>query len=283
MSPESNDAIHIYLRDIAGAELLTPEEEVELAKRIKAGDEKAKQRMIQSNLRLVVKIAGDYVRYGLSLPDLISEGNIGLMKAVERFDPEKRGKLSTYAAWWIKQSVKRALINQGKTIRLPAHIVEKVSKMRKVQHQLTEKLGREPSTAMLAEALDVPESTVIHWQTVSLSPSSLDAPLGDGADAAVVDLVEDGTSHTPFDDLSDHQLREEIEELLHRLNPREQEILKHRYGLKGVDAETLEQIGERLNISRERVRQVQNAAIMKLRDMMEEQDHPDNIKEQHKT
>lgn len=266
--------IRIYLREIGQTALLTREQEVQLAKRIRRGDETARQQMIRANLRLVVKIAHDYARLGLPLLDLISEGNIGLMKAVERFDPRKGGKLSTYAAWWIKQAIKRALANQSKTIRLPAHLVDKISRMRRTQHQLMQKTGREPTDEELAKKLGVPARTIAQWQVLSLRPTSLDAPIGEEDGGEFGDLVGDEKAAMPYDAIKDRQLRDEVSRLLDRLGRREREILKYRYGLRGVKAETLEIVGRRFHITRERVRQIQNAAVLKLRDMLEEQDRP---------
>ncbi len=271
---DHDNTIKIYLREIGQVDLLTPAEEVELAKRIKKGDEEAKNLMIRANLRLVVKIAQDYARYGLPLLDLISEGNIGLIKAVERFDPKKGGKLSTYGAWWIKQSIKRALANQSKTIRLPAQLVDKIARMRKEQHKLLETLGRDPTNEELAAALDVKPSVISHWKTVALRPTSLDAPIGDDDSADFSEIIGDERVRSPYDDINDRQLRQEAEELMDRLDPREREILKYRYGLKGAKVETLETVGKRFDITRERVRQIQNSALVKLRSMMEEQGEP---------
>ncbi len=266
--------MRIYLREIGQVELLTPAQEVQLAKRIKKGDEEARQLMIRANLRLVVKIAHDYARYGLPLLDLISEGNIGLMKAVTRFDPKKGGKLSTYAAWWIKQSIRRALANQSKTIRLPAHLLDKISRARKTQNLLTRELGREATTEEVAERLDLDPSIVSQWKTMSLTPTSLDAPIGDDNDGAFNEIIGDPNARTPFDQINDRQLRQEIEMLMDQLEPRERQILKYRFGLKGVKEETLEDVGKRFKITRERVRQIQNSAVEKLRDMLEKQDQP---------
>lgn len=266
---EQDKTIRIYLREIGETDLLTPADEVRLAAKIKRGDEEAKQLMIRANLRLVVKIAQDYARYGLPLLDLISEGNIGLMKAVERFDPKKGGKLSTYAAWWIKQAIKRALANQSKTIRLPAHLVDKIARMRRAQHQLADLLGREPTDEELAAELKVKESVIAHWKTVAMRPASLDAPIGDDDSAEFSEIVGDARVRNPLDDMNDRQLKEEAEELLAKLDPREQAILKYRYGLQGTRVETLERVGERFKITRERVRQIQNVALSKMRAMME--------------
>lgn len=271
MSSESETkTVKIYLREIGQTELLTPDQEVKLAARIKRGDEKARQLMIRANLRLVVKIAHDYARYGLPLLDLISEGNIGLMKAVERFDPKKGGKLSTYAAWWIKQGIKRALANQSKTIRLPAHLVDKIAKLRRVEHRLNEELGREPTNDELAAELGVSPSVIGHWQTVSLKPASLDAPIGENDGGEMGDIIGDDKARTAYEMINDAQLKSEMEALLDRLDHREREILMMRYGLRDRQVETLEDIGVKFKITRERVRQIQNAAITKLRRMMEE-------------
>ena len=265
----------IYLREIGQTPLLTRAEEVTLARRIKRGDAAARQKMILANLRLVVKIAHDYARYGLPLLDLISEGNIGLMKAVERFDPRKGGKLSTYAAWWIKQAIKRALANQSKTIRLPAHLVDKVARMRKVEHQLTEKLGREPTVDEIALELDVPPLTVQQWQVVALRPTSLDSPIGEDGDASYGEIIGDENAQTAFDLLNDVQMRAEVERLMKRLDFREREILRYRFGLQDTPEETLDDVGKRFHITRERVRQIQNVAVAKLHDLLEQDLPPD--------
>lgn len=269
-----DQGIRIYLREIGQVELLTRKQEVDLAKRIKKGDEAARQHMIRANLRLVVKIAHDYARFGLPLLDLISEGNIGLMKAVERFDPKKGGKLSTYAAWWIKQAIKRALANQSKTIRLPAHRVDKISKMRRVQRELAQETGRDPTHEEVAAKLGIPPETVEQWMTLTLKPASLDAPVGAGGERQLGDLIGGNGSRTPYDQINDRQLREEVEVLMDRLTKREREILKYRYGLRGAKVEALEVVGKRFDITRERVRQIQNAAVVKLRAMIEEADEP---------
>jgi RNA polymerase primary sigma factor len=269
-----DQGIKIYLREIGQTELLTREEEVHLAKRIKKGDEEARSLMIRANLRLVVKIAHDYAHYGLPLLDLISEGNIGLMKAVERFDPKKGGKLSTYAAWWIKQAIKRALANQSKTIRLPSHMVDKISRMRKAQRSLMQQTGREPTDEEVAHKLDVKAATVSQWMTLSLRPSSLDAPIGDDGSGELGDIIGDDKGQLPYDKINDEQLRQEVEDLLDKLSRRERDILKYRYGLRGAKVETLEVVGKRFNITRERVRQIQNSAVLKLRNMLDEDDQP---------
>jgi RNA polymerase primary sigma factor len=271
---ESENGIKIYLREIGQIKLLTPQDEIDLAAKIKKGDKKARAHMIKANLRLVVKIAHDYSNLGLPLLDLISEGNIGLMKAVERFDPKKGGKLSTYAAWWIKQSIKRALANQAKTIRLPVHLVDKISKMKRASHALSEKLGRDPTDQELADKLDMPVAKVAQLRTISVRPASLDAPIGDDDATEFSEIVGDENAMTPFEMLRDKTLRNEITEVLTELDPREAEILTLRFGLDGNKPKTLEEVGRKFKVTRERVRQIQNIALTKLRRIMDKQDRP---------
>jgi RNA polymerase primary sigma factor len=262
-SPDTN--IGIYLREISTVPLLTPEEEIKLAAQIKRGNKKAREKMIRANLRLVVKIANDFSSYGLPLLDLISEGNIGLMKAVERFDPKKGGKLSTYASWWIKQSIKRALANQGKTIRLPVHLVDKISKIRRVSQQMTEELGHEPTDLEIAEEIGLTESKVAHLRSVSARPASLDAKLGPDEDTSFGDLVGDERAEDPFEALRDRDLREEVVALLEQLDGRERQIISFRFGLDGGRERTLEEVGKKFGVTRERIRQLQNIALQKMR------------------
>ncbi|TVR46976.1 MAG: sigma-70 family RNA polymerase sigma factor [Puniceicoccaceae bacterium] len=262
-------SLKLYLQAIGRIPLLTIEEEIQLAKRIHRGDKAARDHMIQANLRLVVKIAHDYKDFGLPLLDLISEGNIGLIKAVERFDPDKGGKLSTYAAWWIKQSIKRALANQSKTIRLPVHLVDKISRMRKVALLLTEELGREPSDDELAEELQMPVNKIAHLKSVSVRPTSLNAPLGvDGDGAEFGEIVGDENAPTPFENLHDKSLQNDLKSMIGELEPREAEIIRLRFGLGGETALTLEEVGQRFGITRERVRQLQNMALSRMRRQM---------------
>ena len=262
-SPDTN--IGLYLREISQVPLLTPQEEVKLAGQIKRGNRKAREKMIKANLRLVVKIAHDFSNYGLPLLDLVSEGNIGLMKAVERFDPKKGGKLSTYASWWIKQSIKRALANQSKTIRLPVHLVDKIGKIRRVAAQMTEELGREPSNEELAEELGLAASKVAHLKNVAVRPASLDAKLSADDDTAFGDLVSDDRAEDPFAVLRDKDLRDEIGDLLDVLDPRERKIIAYRFGLGGGRERTLEEVGRKFGVTRERIRQLQNIALLKMR------------------
>lgn len=262
-APDNN--IGLYLREISQVPLLTPKDEVKLAGQIKRGNKKAREKMITANLRLVVKIAHDFGNYGLPLLDLISEGNIGLMKAVERFDPKKGGKLSTYASWWIKQSIKRALANQSKTIRLPVHLVDKIGKIRRVAAQLTEELGHEPSTEELAEELGLPIAKVAHLKSVAIRPASLDAKISADDDTAFGDLVGDERAEDPFEALRDKDLRGEVGDLLEILDPRERKIIAFRFGLSGGRERTLEEVGHKFGVTRERIRQLQNIALIKMR------------------
>lgn len=275
MAIEDTDAgFQQYLRDIAQFPLLTREEEVVLAKKISKGDQKARAHMVRSNLRLVVKIARDYSNYGLPLLDLISEGNIGLMKAVERFDPAKGGKLSTYAAWWIKQSIKRALANQGKTIRLPVHLVDKISKIRRVSTQMTEELGREPTDDELAEEIGLAVAKVTALKAAAVRPTSLDAPIGEDDSTEFGEIVGDMEAQDPFELLRDKDLRDEVGDLLELLDDRERRIINSRFGLDGSKPKTLEEVGEKFGVTRERIRQLQNIALGKLRKGLNKKEKP---------
>jgi RNA polymerase primary sigma factor len=262
-------AIKLYLREIGQVKLLTPQEEIELAARIKKGDKKAREQMIKANLRLVVKIARDYEGIGLPLLDLISEGNIGLMKAVERFDPRKGGKLSTYGSWWIKQAIKRALANQSKTIRLPVHLVDKISKMRRVGMKLQEELGREPTDEELADELGMTATRVRQMRMAAIRPASLDAPIGDDESNNFADVVEDENATTPYENLEDKTVTGMLQDMVKHLDEREATILRYRFGLDGGTEKTLEEVGEKFGVTRERVRQIQNLALKKLRKMIE--------------
>ncbi|MFZ0827473.1 MAG: sigma-70 family RNA polymerase sigma factor [Verrucomicrobiia bacterium] len=269
MRYDGDTAIKLYLREIGLVKLLTPQEEIQLAARIKKGDKKAREQMIKANLRLVVKIARDYEGIGLPLLDLISEGNIGLMKAVERFDPKKGGKLSTYGSWWIKQSIKRALANQSKTIRLPVHLVDKISKMRRIGMRLQEELGREPTDEELADELDMTATRVRQMRMASIRPASLDAPIGDDDSNNFSDVVEDENATSPYENLKDKTITDMLQDMVKHLDPREATILRFRFGLDGGTEKTLEEVGEKFGVTRERVRQIQNLALRKLRKMIE--------------
>jgi RNA polymerase primary sigma factor len=274
---DTESGIKIYLREIGQIALLTPAEEITLAARIKKGDKEARAIMIRANLRLVVKIAHDYNNLGLPLLDLISEGNIGLMKAVERFDPAKGGKLSTYAAWWIKQSIKRALANQSKTIRLPVHLVDKISKMRRVALQMSEELGREPTDEELAEEVGMASAKVSQLKTVSIRPASLDAPISDDDTTEFGEIVGDEEALTPFEQLRDRNLRDEVAELISVLDEREKKIIFSRFGLDGGKPKTLEEVGRKFGVTRERIRQLQNIALMKLRRALQKKEKPSDF------
>lgn len=270
LSTEERSPIRYYLDQIGKTPLLTLEQETALARRVLKGDEEARQQMIQANLRLVVRIAKDYDNFGLSLMDLISEGNFGLIKAVERFDPDKGGKLSTYASWWIKQAIKRALATSGKTIRLPVHMVDRIAQMRRVTNQLAAELGREPHNEEIAMAMEIPLAKVVHMKSVANRAASLDQPVGEEGDATLGDLVKDESERTPFETLRGKSDNDEIATMLAALEPREAEILTHRFGLNGESPLTLEEVGERFKLTRERVRQLQQSALMQLRRIMTE-------------
>lgn len=278
-TPERS-SLKLYLQEIGRTPLLKPEQEVELAGRIQKGDKEARDLMISSNLRLVVKIAHDYKDFGLPLLDLISEGNIGLIKAVERFDPQKGGKLSTYAAWWIKQSIKRALANQSKTIRLPVHLVDKISKMRKMATALTEELGREPTDEEIAEEMHMPVNKVAHLKTVSVRPTSLNAPVGDDSDSTEFgEMVGDESAATPFEQLSEKSIQSDVNDMISDLDEREARIIRLRFGLEGETPLTLEEVGEIFGITRERVRQLQNMALSKMRKIMYNKERQRTVEE----
>lgn len=267
---DGESAIKLYLREIGQIPLLTPQQEIELAAKIRRGDTAARELMIKANLRLVVKIAHDYDWLGMPILDLINEGNIGLMKAVERFDPNKGGKLSTYAAWWIKQSIKRALANQGKTIRLPVHLVDKIAKMRRVAMRLQEEFGREPTDEELGEEMGMTASRVAQLRTAAIRPASLDAPVGEEGDSNLFgDIIEDEQADTPYEQLEEKTVTSMLREMVKTLPPREATILTFRFGLDGSNERTLEEVGQKFGVTRERVRQVQNIALHKLRRMIQ--------------
>jgi len=268
-APSERSNLQMYLQEIAKTPLLTIEEEVSLAERIHKGDMAAREHMIKANLRLVVKIAMDYKDFGLPLLDLISEGNIGLVKAVERFDPAKGGKLSTYAAWWIKQSIKRALANQSKTISLPVHLVDKIAKMRRTSNALTEELGREPTDEEIARELQIPTAKVAHLRSVSVRPASLDAPVGEDSDSASFgEIIGDENAINPFDSLRDRSQNSDLHEMIASLDHREAEIIRLRFGLEGREPLTLEEVGRHFHVTRERIRQLEYLALNKMRRAM---------------
>jgi RNA polymerase primary sigma factor len=262
---ENDFGLDRYLREIGRIPLLTPKQEIELAGRIKKGDTAAREQMINANLRLVVTIAHGYANLGLPLLDLISEGNIGLTKAVERFDPGKKAKLSTYAAWWIKQAIKRALANQSKTIRLPVHLVDKIAKVRRVSVQMSDELGRDPTDDEVGEEIGISGNKVARLRSIGIRPASLNAPIGDDDPTEFGESVGDEEAQTPFELLRDRNLLDEMEPLLTLLDQREHKIISQRFGLDGGRPKTLEDIRKNFGVTRERIRQLQNVALPKLR------------------
>ncbi len=258
------DPLKLYLKDIKDIPLLKPEEEISLARRIKQGDEEARRQMIQSNLRLVISIAKRYSNLGLPISDLIEEGNLGLMRAVEKFNPGKGFRFSTYAAWWIKQYVLRSIANQGKTIRIPVYMVDIISRYRKVSERLTQKLGRRPQSGEIAKAMKLPARKIREIEKITLQPASLDAPLGEEGTTEFIDLIEQSQSASAKDTLAAFLTHEQVEDLLSRLTDRERDVLSFRYGLKDGVTYTLGETAKVLGITRERVRQIQNSAERKL-------------------
>jgi RNA polymerase primary sigma factor len=266
-----SDAIRNYMYNISDISLVTKEEEVELAAQIKVGCEKAREKLIVSNLRLVVKIAHDFKGLGLPLSDLISEGNIGLMRAVEKFDPAKGAKFSSYAAWWIKQSMRRGLANQSRTIRIPVQSAGKINKIRNARLELKEKLMREPTEAEIADYLDFSKRTVAGLSTVGGSTISLQAKLQDGEDGEIQDIVADKGSHTPSDIIGEAESISCMMKFMVLLTDREKLVLELRFGLLSGRPKTLEEVSQAIGRTRERVRQIQNQALKKLRDRMNEE------------
>lgn len=268
-SREGDLSLRLYLREISETPLLTPAQEVELAHRIQKGDAAAREQMIKANLRLVVKIAHDYEGLGLPLLDMINEGNMGLMRAVQRFDPSKGAKLSTYAAWWIKQSIKRALANQSKTIRVPVHLVDRIARIKRVAMELQEEFGREPNDEEVAEVMGMTPKRVGELLRASQRPVSLDAPIGDDDDMVVADRVKDEHVQTAYEELARDHSHDMLREFLTRLDSRERMILSYRFGLDGGNERTLEEVGQHFGVTRERIRQIQNVSLAKLRRWIE--------------
>ena len=291
---ELSSPLQKYLSDIGKVDLLTAKEEIDLANKIRKGvkaqkklgllkrkqkapsktltrlknlihvGDEARKKMIAANLRLVVKIAQEYSNYGMPFLDLISEGNLGLIKAIERFDPKKGAKLSTYGAWWIKQSVRRALSDQGKTIRLPVHLSDKIAKLRRLTLQLNEELGREPTDEELAEELNVSTSKVVRLRSSGMQTASLNTKIGEEGASELGELISDESARMPDELFANIELTQEMLKLLKHLDPREQMILQMRYGLNGKKAMTLEEVGEKFKVTRERIRQLQNISLKKL-------------------
>jgi RNA polymerase primary sigma factor len=268
------NSLSLYLEEIGQVPLLTPAEEVVLARRIRQGDESAREHMIRANLRLVVKIARDYENLGLPLLDLINEGNIGLMKAVERFDPRKGGKFSTYGSYWIKQSIKRALANQSKVIRLPVHVQERIFKMRQTQHKWQELYGRNPDRQELSQELGLGDMIVRRMERACITMNSLDAPIGDDDSAKLGDIVMDERAPTAFEEMDEKMMHHLVIGMLDSLSERELTIIQERFGLDGGPGRTLEEIAARFGLTRERIRQLQNMALRKLRRQFDKLDAP---------
>ena len=260
-----NDPVRMYLKEIGGINLLTSEEEYEYALQIEEGSEEAKRILAESNLRLVVSIAKRYVGRGMAFLDLIQEGNIGLMKAVEKFNPNKGYKFSTYATWWIRQAITRALADQARTIRVPVHMVETINKMVRVQRQLTLELNREPSEEEIAKKMNVSVDKVREVIKISQDPVSLETPIGEEDDSHLGDFIKDESSLSPEEYTENEILKEEIDDVLQSLQPREQEVLRLRFGLKDGTCHTLEEVGKKFNVTRERIRQIEAKALRKLR------------------
>jgi len=267
---ESESILSLYVREAGEVKLLTPAQEVELAARIQAGDEAAREQMIRANLRFVVKIAREYEHLGMPLLDLINEGNIGLMKAVEKFDPAKGAKFSSYASLWIKQQIRRALASQGKTIRLPIHIADKIYQLGQAEVRLRSFLGRDATDEELAHELGVKFSKIARLRRAAMRPGSLDAPLGGDDTNTVAEVVADENAATPYEELLGKTETKLIRKLVEKLPEREANIIRFRFGLDGSNERTLEEVGRKLNLTRERIRQLQNLAFAKLRRMLEE-------------
>ncbi len=260
-----DDPVRMYLREIGRIPLLTYDEELDLAKRILKGDEEAKQKLAESNLRLVVSIAKKYVGRGMLFLDLIQEGNMGLMKAVEKFDYTKGFKFSTYATWWIKQAITRAIADQARTIRIPVHMVETINKLIRTSRHLLQQLGREPTPEEIAAEMEVPVERVAEIQKIAQDPVSLETPIGEEDDSHLGDFIQDEESPAPHDAASYTMLREQLEEVMNTLTPREAKVLKLRFGLEDGKSRTLEEVGREFNVTRERIRQIEAKALRKLR------------------
>ena len=261
----TEDPVRMYLKEIGTVPLLSAEEELNLAKRKSEGDQHAKDRLIEANLRLVVSIAKRYTGRGMSFLDLVQEGNLGLIKGVEKFDYTKGYKLSTYATWWIRQSVTRALADQARTIRVPVHMVETINKMSKMQRKLTLELGYEPSVAELASALEMTEEKVMEIMQIAREPTSLETPIGEEDDSNLGDFVADNNITTPEENVESVMLREHIDTLLQDLKERERQVIILRFGLEDGHPRTLEEVGKEFNVTRERIRQIEAKALRKLR------------------
>nr|WP_232294145.1 RNA polymerase sigma factor RpoD [Syntrophaceticus schinkii] len=260
-----DDPVRMYLKEIGRIDLLTAEEEVELAKGIEAGDEEARRRLAEANLRLVVSIAKRYVGRGMLFLDLIQEGNLGLIKAVEKFDYRKGYKFSTYATWWIRQAITRAIADQARTIRIPVHMVETINKLVRINRQLLQELGRDPTPEEIAAEMDIPPERVREIMKIAQEPVSLETPIGEEEDSHLGDFIEDEDALAPAEAASFILLKEQLEEVLETLTPRERDVLRLRFGLIDGRARTLEEVGQKFNVTRERIRQIEAKALRKLR------------------
>ena len=260
-----DDPVKMYLKDIGKVPLLSTEEEAELAKRMLDGDEDAKQKLSEANLRLVVSIAKRYVGRGMLFLDLIQEGNLGLMKAVEKFDYTKGFKFSTYATWWIRQAITRAIADQARTIRIPVHMVETINRQVRAQRALLQELGREPTPEEIGEYMGIPAEKVVEIQKIAQDPVSLETPIGEEEDSHLVDFIEDTKTIATGDMAAQSMLREQLIAALHKLTPREEKVIRLRYGLDDGRQRTLEEVGKEFNVTRERIRQIEAKALRKLR------------------
>ncbi|MHA6393377.1 RNA polymerase sigma factor RpoD [Aerococcus mictus] len=269
---KTNDPVRMYLKEIGRVDLLTADEEVALAKRIEAGDPVAKQELAEANLRLVVSIAKRYVGRGMSFLDLIQEGNMGLMKAVEKFDYTKGFKFSTYATWWIRQAITRSIADQARTIRIPVHMVETINKLVRIQRQLLQELGREPTPEEIGAEMDLPTEKVRNIMKISQEPVSLETPIGEEDDSHLGDFIEDNDSMQPDEYTNQELLKEQLNEVLDTLTDREENVLRLRFGLEDGQTKTLEQVGQQFGVTRERIRQIEAKALRKLR-------HPSRLKQ----
>jgi RNA polymerase primary sigma factor len=268
----ANDSIRLYLCEIGKVDLLTAKEEIDLAKRIRRGDQSAKSKLAEANLRLVVSIAKKYIGRGLSFLDLIQEGNIGLFRAVEKFDPDRGFKFSTYATWWIRQAITRAIADQARTIRIPVHMVETINKLTHAQRRLVQELGREPLVEELAAEMDMDEKKVRHILKISQDIVSLEAPVGTEEDSKLGDFIEDDEALSPVESTNRQLLRESIRDMLQYLSPRERKIIEMRFGLIDGVGHTLEEVGQEFHVTRERIRQIEAKVLQKLKE------HPTSVK-----
>lgn len=269
VSQSQMDATRLYLNEIGASELLTAEEEVYFARKAQKGDEASRQRMIESNLRLVVKIARRYMNRGLALLDLIEEGNLGLMRAVEKFDPERGFRFSTYATWWIRQTIERAIMNQTRTIRLPIHVVKEINIYLRAARKLTQSLDHEPTAEEVAELLDRPIDEVKRMLGLNERITSVDTPFGKNADKPLLDTISDRKSEDPADKIQNDNLNSNLDTWLSKLNEKQREVVERRFGLHGYEISTLEQVAKELGVTRERVRQIQMDGLKRLRVILE--------------